>query len=110
MEEGLGDPGPDHTKPTEHGVFPPHVVPGANLLGPPGRPAKHQLPVPHLDQIGEVGVAARELLDRDRTGQLRRPGGEDALKGLEVQLFAGADLPRRIELSRAHSLRRSDRP
>ncbi len=49
-------------------VFAPHVM-GRAGLGAERRPPEHQLPVGGRDEIGEVGVAARELPDGERPAQ-----------------------------------------
>jgi hypothetical protein len=81
-----------------------HVV-----SAPDGRPprgtAQHHLPAALPDEVGEVGEAARELLDRDVAGQIGKRAGEVRVEGGGIDLLARPHLAGPVDgRLRAHQI------
>ncbi len=91
MQISLGAIGKGILELIEDAVFAPHVVRRTGLL-PKRWATQYQLLVRVLDQIRQVGCAARKLTDRRRTVKLRNVRFQVRIYQGNVQLFASANV------------------
>jgi hypothetical protein len=56
-----------------------------------GRAAQHELALAEAQQVGQIGVAARELQDLERLGAVGNPRAYEFCDPRGVDLFAGSD-------------------
>jgi hypothetical protein len=73
-----------------------HVVRGLDG-GPEGRPPEDHLAGALAHEVGQVGEAARELLDREVALQLGQGAGQETVQRGEVDLFPAADRARPVD-------------
>src|SRR5208282_1942674 len=71
----------------KHAEFAAHVVRGFDLAAE-GRPAQNHFAIAEMHKIRQIGMAARELLDGERTRAARKIAQQESLQPGEVGFFA----------------------
>src|SRR5467141_5301480 len=74
---------------SEHTELAAHIVRGFDFAAE-GRSAQNHFLAPETHQVGQIGVAARELFDHEGSGLTGKMAAQERLELGQVEFFAGS--------------------